>query len=132
MTILTIMVKNSGSRFMRFSVQRALASSLWFFFIIIALRNGAMMSRVSTPQTALPAQWLPVTLVLSKRSGASAKLNMTAMTATERMLYISVFMTMLRMSRFQLAFVSDVSGVPIVLCSNRRSQLWGMTFTMPS
>ena len=132
MTILTRTVNNSGNRFRWFSVHSIFISSLWFFFMMTALRNGAISRNVTNPHTALPAQWVPVRLVLASRNGGSTKLNITAMTAAERMLYIRVFSEMLLMSFFQFAAVWDVSGVPTVLCSTRRNHRCGIIFTRRS
>ena len=78
-------MKTSGGRLVRRSVQSALNSSEWFFFIMKARRKGAIISTVATPQTALPAQWDPVSSVESSRQKGRAKENISAMTAMERM-----------------------------------------------
>ena len=73
MTSLTKMVNTSGGRFMRSSVQRARNSSLWFFFITMALRKGDMSRMVSTAHSA-DAQGCAIIL----RTNGRKKVNMMA------------------------------------------------------
>ena len=57
MTKRTRMVKSSGRRLRLLSTHSCLNSLLWFFFITIALRKGAMMMTVRMPVMALAYQW---------------------------------------------------------------------------
>ena len=84
MTILTRMVKSSGMRFTLLSFHSALNSSLWFFFITMALRKGAMSRMVSTPVMALAYHWYfspGKTLCMM----GSTNVNIKATEAEERM-----------------------------------------------
>ena len=79
------MVNTSGRRFIRLRVQRVLNSSEWFFFITKARRKGAMNKMVRSPQTALPAQWLPVSSTEKRRIMGRTSENIMVMVAAERM-----------------------------------------------
>ena len=54
----------------------------WFFFITMALRNGAIMDTVTSPQMPLAHQCMPGMMLRMK---GRKKVNITAMAATERM-----------------------------------------------
>ena len=56
------MIKMSGARLKRLSLHNALNSMEWFFFIIMARRNGAINSKVRTAHTTRP-QKSPITLM---------------------------------------------------------------------
>ena len=51
------MVNISGNLLYGFSFHNDLNSSLWFFFMTMARRNGAMNNRVQTPHAAFAHQW---------------------------------------------------------------------------
>ena len=81
--IRTRMVKMSGRRLRLLSRHNALNSSLLFFFITIALRNGAISSTVRMPVMALAYQCSshPGS---SLRVNGSTNVNITAMDAEVR------------------------------------------------
>ena len=80
----TRMVTISGRRLRLLSAHSAFHSSLRFFFITIALRNGDMKSTVSTPVMALAYQWRssPGRILWMK---GNTKVNIRAMVAEVRM-----------------------------------------------
>ena len=77
------MVERSGMRLMLLSTHSRFHSLLWFFFITMARRKGAMKMTVSTPVMALAYQW-------SRQPGSrlrikgSTNVNIKAMTAALR------------------------------------------------
>ena len=83
MSTLTRMVKMSGRRLRLLSAQSALNSSLLFFFITIALRNGEISTTVRMPVMALAYQWSSQP-GSSLRMNGSTKVNIRAMDAEER------------------------------------------------
>ena len=83
MTTLTRMVNSRGRWLMLLSAHSAFHSSLRFFFITIARRNGAMKRMVSTPVMALAYQWSSHVGSIFLKTG-STKVNITVITAVER------------------------------------------------
>ena len=78
---LTNMVTRSGKRLERLSFHNARNSSEWFFFITMALRNGAIMDTVTSPQMPLAHQCMPGMMLRTK---GRKNMNITAMEAEER------------------------------------------------
>ena len=81
----TKMVNNRGKRLRLLSCHRVLNSSLRFFFMTMARRKGEIHNTVMMPVMALAYQCSSQP-GSSLRVNGSRKVNMTAMTAEERML----------------------------------------------
>ena len=76
------MVTMSGRRLRRLSLHSALNSSLWFFFITMALRKGDMSSTVARPQIPFAHQCMPgITLRMNGRKNV----NISAIVAADSM-----------------------------------------------
>ena len=75
-------VNSRGTRLMLLSTHRRFHSALWFFFITMARRNGAISSTVSKPVMALAYQWRcqPGNRL---RIRGNTKVNIRAMVAAE-------------------------------------------------
>ena len=78
------MVTINGRRLRLLSAHKAFHSSLRFFFITIALRNGDMKSTVRIPVMALAYQWSSHPGRILRMKG-STKVNITAIVADVRM-----------------------------------------------
>ena len=78
------MVKMSGRRLRLLSAHSALNSSLLFFFMTIALRNGAISNTVRMPVMALAYQWSSHP-GRSRRVKGNTKVNISVIVAEERM-----------------------------------------------
>ena len=76
---LTTMVSMSGIWFLRLSFQSILNSSLWFFFITMARRNGDIIITVSTIHVAFAHQWGSML-----RMNGRKNMNMSAVAAADR------------------------------------------------
>ena len=74
----------SGNRLIRLSIHSVLKASEWFCFITMERKKGEMKAMVKNPQTALPAQCVPVHSTENFLQIGSARENMIAMTAAER------------------------------------------------
>ena len=128
MTTLTIIVKMSGRWLIRLSAHRALNSSLWFFFIIMARRNGAMKSTVSEPQMKFAVQCHPTS---TWRMKGRKRVSISATTVTDKMVYMTVFTIIWRSRCFQLFLAPLPEGwasviwlsVTIHFSGNRRSSM---------
>ena len=79
---LTNMVTRSGKRLERISLHDGRNYSEWVFLIRMALRKGAIMDTVTSPQMPLAHQCMPGMML---RMNGRKKVNITAMAATERM-----------------------------------------------
>ena len=77
----TMMVNSNGNRFSLFSVQRALNSSEWFFFMIIARRKGESADTVSKPVIRLATHSTDIMRFII----GWMSVNMTVVMAMERM-----------------------------------------------
>ena len=124
MTTLSITVNTSGNLLTMLSVHSVRNSSLWFFFIMIALRKGAIRKTVASPQTAFPVQWHS-----SCRHTGSTKVNIRNMQATDRMLYSSTFHSIAVSSGFHSDRLFSVAGTLIDECSIRLTHRRGSLLT---
>ena len=77
----TRMVTMSGIWLRRLSLQSALNSSLWFFFMTMARRNGEMKRTVVKAQMPFAHQCMPGMMLRTK---GRKNMNITAMEAEER------------------------------------------------
>src|SRR5574344_114891 len=99
---LTRMVNISGRRFSLLSLHSAFSSSLWFFFITIALRKGEIIITVRSPQTALAHQWGRICLINGRK-----KENIRAIAAADKIEYTTVCLISCFIRLFHLLLLVD-------------------------
>ena len=85
-------VDRSGIRLVLLSIHKRFHSLLWFFFMMIARRNGLMETTVKIPVMALAYQcWFQ--LENNWRINGRVKENMKAITAADKIEYATVLIS---------------------------------------